>query len=155
FGGGFSGSGGAGGFGSSTSHTSSTASGLGGFGGALVGSGGQTSSTTTGGGVGHTNIPLHHPGVAKAVRPNTPLSIAHSVALDGSGAVAVGGDFLEPIDLGGGTLSNSGAFVARYDASGGYVWGKAFGAPKSSSSVRFIAFDGAGNTLVAGPFLGD
>jgi hypothetical protein len=76
------------------------------------------------------------------------------VAIDGAGDVIVGGDFQPPIDLGGGALSNSGAFVAKFGPSGSPQWSKAFGAMGSTSTLSALAVDGAGDVTVTGSFSG-
>jgi hypothetical protein len=77
------------------------------------------------------------------------------VAVDGSGNVIVAGTFDGTIDFGGGPLTTAGGrdiFVAKFSATGTYLWAKRFGGT-SDDWVRGIAVDGAGNVVLTGQFL--
>jgi hypothetical protein len=81
------------------------------------------------------------------------------VAVDAAGNVAVVGDSLSPsIAFGGTVLLNPGAkragFVAYLDATGSPVWAKGLGGALGDSTAAAVAFDGAGNVLVAGALSG-
>jgi flagellar hook capping protein FlgD/beta-propeller repeat-containing protein len=73
----------------------------------------------------------------------------HAMAVDGSGNVALVGNFGGIVDFGGGNLSSTGwdMFVARYNANGGHQWSKRFWGESAG-----IAADGAGNVFVTGSF---
>lgn len=74
-----------------------------------------------------------------------------------SGDLLIGGLFHNTIDIGGGTWTSAGdadAFIARLDASGGYIWGR----PMVGSAADYtfgIANDGQGRLLAAGSADGD
>jgi hypothetical protein len=84
-----------------------------------------------------------------------------SVAVDGSGNVVVTGIFSGTADFdpGSGTvnLSSDGGsydvFLAKYDASGSFVWASAMGGAESETS-KSVAVDGSGNAVVTGYFEG-
>ncbi len=78
------------------------------------------------------------------------------VATDADGNVAVCGMFMGTINPGGGTLTSAGiydAFVAVYDANGGFQWARRFGDNKSQAATA-VTFDPSGNVIVAGGFYG-
>jgi hypothetical protein len=75
---------------------------------------------------------------------------ALSVAVDGDGAVIVGGRMDGTIDLGGGPLSGSAdGFVAKLDVHGRHVWSQRFGGP-DSDEVSAVAVDETGSVFVTG-----
>ena len=84
----------------------------------------------------------------------------YGIALDGSGNLHVTGYFQSSsadFDPGAGTanLSTAGGrdvFIAKYDASGNYIWAKQMGGTNDDNGYG-IALDGSGNVLVAGDFL--
>ena len=82
------------------------------------------------------------------------IAMATAVTVDGTGNVFAGGSFQVPMDLGDGTLSNAGSFVAKLDPNGNALWSKAFGAAGSISDVSFVAADSSGNVIVVGTFSG-
>ena len=76
------------------------------------------------------------------------------VAVSGFGDIAVGGEFRNTTDLGGGTLTSNGAadvFVARYDSNGSHRSSRSFGG-SSSEGAQGVSFDGNGNLAIAGTF---
>jgi hypothetical protein len=76
------------------------------------------------------------------------------MAVDGGGNVAMTGAFSNTVDFGGGGLVSAGGrdiFIARYDASGAYLWSQGFGTPNNDAGKR-IAVDAAGNMVVTGNF---
>ncbi|MCE2835377.1 MAG: SBBP repeat-containing protein, partial [Chitinophagaceae bacterium] len=86
--------------------------------------------------------------------------VGRSVAVDGSGNVLVTGYFQGTVDFdpGPGTsnLTSAGSsdiYLAKYDASGNYVWAKRMGST-SQDYVQSIAVDGSGNMLLTGSFQG-
>ncbi len=89
----------------------------------------------------------------------TSNDVANGVAVDGSGNIVVTGYFSGTVDFGGGPLvsgSNSDVFVAKYSASGSYLWSGHFGGTTMSDSAMAtaVAVDGSGNIVVAGYFYG-
>lgn len=84
---------------------------------------------------------------------------ARSVAVHTNGDIALTGSFQRIADFGGISVTNrilanapSGdVFVARYDSNGQLVWVKGAGGT-SDDRARSVAFDRAGNVLVAGGF---
>ncbi|MBK7338438.1 MAG: SBBP repeat-containing protein [Saprospirales bacterium] len=84
-----------------------------------------------------------------------------SLTLDGSGNVLVTGYFMGTADFdpSGATANLTGAggsqdaFIAKYDASGNYVWAKGIGGTSADQS-NSIAVDGSGNVHITGTFLG-
>lgn len=91
---------------------------------------------------------------AKTFGPSTQLAAGRAVAIDASGNVTVGGDFQTPIDLGGGAISTGGDFVGKFGSSGSSLWSKGFGQTGSYSSVQYLADDGSGGVIAAGPYTG-
>ena len=87
--------------------------------------------------------------------PNNQRSEA--LAVDKStGSVALIGGLTGTADFGGGTLTDAGGgdlFIARYDASGAYIWSARYGDPASQSGKR-VAIDPNGNLLVTGILFG-
>ena len=91
----------------------------------------------------------------------TSSEVGYGIALDGSGNVHITGAFLSTtadFDPGVGTanLSNAGnddIFVAKYDASGNYLWAGRTGGTNSDIGYG-IAVDGSGNVHVTGSFQG-
>ncbi len=75
-----------------------------------------------------------------------------AVAVDASNNIALGGALYGSADFGGGTLTSAGsgdAFVAKYDASGNYLWAKSYG-DASLQQTKRLAFDPAGDVIVVG-----
>jgi hypothetical protein len=79
---------------------------------------------------------------------------ATAAAVDANGAVVIAGRLYGGADFGGGMLNSGGnysGFVAKYDASGTYVWAKLIAAGSSANvEINGIAVDPAGDVLVAG-----
>jgi hypothetical protein len=81
----------------------------------------------------------------------------NSVAVDGSGNVAVTGNFSGAIDFGGGTLVSSGTqdlFLAKLSATGGHLWSKRLGGASQFDAGNAVAVDGSDNILLTGYFAG-
>jgi hypothetical protein len=78
------------------------------------------------------------------------------MAVDGSGSIVVIGSFTGTVDFGGGPLTSAGLsdiFVAKYSASGTYIWSKVFG--NSNDDIGYgVAIDSSGNVIVTGYFAG-
>jgi hypothetical protein len=123
-------------------------------GGIFTGSTGSGGSSGSGGTVSGTPLTTVDAAWSKVFGPNPQLASSYAVSVDGTGAVIFGGDFSLPIDFGGGNLSNTGAFLVKYDTSGHHVWSKAFGTASSTSSVRFLDTDDGGNIYIGGPVNG-
>ena len=85
--------------------------------------------------------------------PGSQLAVSSAVAIDGAGDVIVGGTFGQPIDFGGGQLTNTGPFVAMFGPTGAYQWAKAFNSQGGAGAVTSIAVDGTG-VVAAGWFTG-
>ncbi len=83
---------------------------------------------------------------------------AKGVAVDGSGNVFVVGEFNGNADFGAGlpyvtSVGHSDVYLAKYSASGAYVWAKTFGDLKAEVSGG-VAVDGGGNVAITGRFMG-
>jgi hypothetical protein len=82
----------------------------------------------------------------------------NALALDAGGSVVyMAGDFGGLLDFGGGVLTQFGGydvFLARFDASGGHLWSKAFGSATGHDSAKSVATDGAGRIYLAGEVTG-
>jgi hypothetical protein len=81
---------------------------------------------------------------------------AGAIAADAGGAIAITGNVAGKIDFGGGNLTSAGAtdvYVAKFTASGMYLWGKRFGAAGADSG-RDVAIDPFGGIAVTGDFTG-
>jgi hypothetical protein len=91
---------------------------------------------------------------AKPVSATT-SNVGNGVAVDPSGTVAVTGYFIGTADFGGGPLTSAGltVFVAKYSASGGYVWARAFAGTASNQGYG-VAADRSGNVGATGYFQG-
>jgi len=77
------------------------------------------------------------------------------VAVDGSGNILVAGNFRGTTDLGGGPLTSAGGldmFVAKFSATGAFLWAKQFGSSNGDDSANSIAVDSSGNVIVTGYF---
>jgi hypothetical protein len=85
---------------------------------------------------------------------STSSDYGYAVAIDGSGNVVVAGDFVGTVDFGGGALTASGGgniFLAKYSATGGYLWVKNFGTSSSlAPHASGVAVDGNGNIALTG-----
>ena len=81
---------------------------------------------------------------------------ANGLAVDGAGNAFVTGSFEGVATFGTNTLTAADAgsfsdiFVAKFDANGGVVWARGFGADAVSDSGNALALDPVGNVLVAG-----
>jgi hypothetical protein len=83
-----------------------------------------------------------------------------ALAVDPQGAVAIAGQIRGSIDFGGGPLTNADpsmattdAYVAKLDATGGYVWAQRFG-DTAIQVATGVAMDAAGDVAVVGLFKG-
>jgi len=85
-----------------------------------------------------------------------------SIALDVAGNIHITGDFNSTVDFDPGAsivnLSapfNLGAFFAKYDNNGNYVWAKSIGGDASSACLGYsLKVDGSGNVCIIGFFEG-
>jgi FlgD Ig-like domain len=81
-----------------------------------------------------------------------------ALATDGSGNVIISGFYGGSVDFGGGTLTSlAGAnlFLAKFDASGNYIWSKSFGDTLySSEDGMWVATDASDNVIVTAEFDG-
>ena len=88
---------------------------------------------------------------------STQLDYGFDLGLDAAGHVYITGSFRDLIHFGGGntlfSTGNNDAFLAKYDSSGNFIWAKKAGG-SSSDIGRLIAVDKAGNSIIAGRFLG-
>jgi hypothetical protein len=85
-----------------------------------------------------------------AAGSETPMA----AALDSNGNIFVAGAFVSTIDVGGGALINAGQkdiFLAKYSASGQYLWSKRFGGA-GMDTVNSLATDGNGDVIMTGSF---
>ena len=87
-----------------------------------------------------------------------------ALAVESTGAVVVGGYFYGQVDLGGGPLTSAGgtdAFLARFDASGVFTYGKRFGGsyvypgqPKYvTDAILGVAVDAGDNAVIVGEYI--
>jgi len=76
---------------------------------------------------------------------------AELVATDPLGNIIIAGSLFGSLNLGGGTLTRDGAFLAKLDPSGRHVWSRDFG----PVAIRSIAVDPSGNVLAAGTLYGE
>jgi hypothetical protein len=91
----------------------------------------------------------------------TSLDVGSSISIDGTGTAYITGYFIGTVDFdpGVGTqnlTSSAGSydiFLAKYDASGNYVYAKCIGGT-SSDIGNSIAIDGTGNAYITGYFIG-
>jgi hypothetical protein len=77
------------------------------------------------------------------------------LAVDRSGNVILAGSFVTTVNFGGGILTSAGSFdvfVAKFDSSGVYQWGKQYG--DSGAAANAVATDACGNIFVTGAFGG-
>lgn len=78
--------------------------------------------------------------------------LARSVAIDGSGNLAITGRFEGIIDFGAGADTSAGSwdiFVAEFDSAGALLWSDGFG-DVNQQFGQSVAFDGSGNVIVTG-----
>lgn len=76
----------------------------------------------------------------------------YGVAIDGSGNVALAGNYRGLVDFGGvplGDAGNGDMFLAKYSSSGAHLWSKRFG-ESMSEKASAVATDAAGNILFTG-----
>ncbi|MFO0759151.1 MAG: hypothetical protein U0359_21845 [Byssovorax sp.] len=83
--------------------------------------------------------------------------LGEAIAADAMANVMIGGEFKGNVDFGGGVLSSAAGstdgYVAKFDQSGNHLWSKRFG-DAAEQHVRAVAFDPAGNAIIAGDFAG-
>jgi hypothetical protein len=80
--------------------------------------------------------------------------IGRAVTVDASGNLYVAGLFNGTVDFGAGGLTSSGAndvFLAKYDASGNYIWARRFGSIGQDIAYG-VATDASGNVFLTGAF---
>jgi hypothetical protein len=89
----------------------------------------------------------------------TSTDIAYALAIDASGNSYITGDFASTADFdpGAGTqnLTSAGGtdiFLAKYDASGNYVWAKGMGGITADIGYG-LAIDASGNSIITGSFI--
>ena len=94
---------------------------------------------------------------AKQISGTNDASV-NSLAVDGSGNVYLTGDFYQTADFdpGAGTANLSSAalsdvFIAKYNASGNYLWAKRIGAASYDTGSKLL-LDGNGNMCILGYF---
>lgn len=107
-------------------------------------------------GAGAVVVTYSHGGLAEAA-----LSVGQggrvaltTLALDGAGRMAVGGQYEGTVRFGGqqaGASEGGSPFIALYQ-DGALTWTKAI--RQARGTVRDVAMDGAGTVVAAGPFLG-
>ena len=94
---------------------------------------------------------------------NSTTNNIHSIAFDSSGNIIIGGSFEGTNDLnpGAGTfnvtpIGSGDAYILKLDASGGFLWAKAFGGDLiySRDAVTTLAVDGSDNIVASGNFYG-
>lgn len=79
-----------------------------------------------------------------------------AMTVDSLGNMIIAGSFAGTIDLGGGAMtatSGLDAYVAKFDASGAYLWARSFGG-QGTQVVSAMAADSAGNLVLTGGFEG-
>ncbi|MCK6551185.1 SBBP repeat-containing protein [Myxococcota bacterium] len=87
---------------------------------------------------------------------STSADLGYWTATDSRGAVYVAGSFQGTVDFGGGNLVSAGgydAFLAKYDASGAFLWAKRFGSTSTDHGYR-VAVDPNDNVILSGTFNG-
>ncbi|WP_434427349.1 hypothetical protein [Nannocystis pusilla] len=79
-----------------------------------------------------------------------------AMTCDDAGQLALTGEFLGGVDLGGGPVSAAAdGFVVTYDAAGEFQWAQQFGsAAESSARGRALAFTPGGELVMTGSFTG-
>jgi hypothetical protein len=79
----------------------------------------------------------------------------YGVRVDASGNVVVTGSFVGGVDFGGGrltsNLNSNDIFIAKYSATGGHSWSRAFGSTGDDHG-KAVAIDASGNVVVTGYF---
>lgn len=87
--------------------------------------------------------------------PGAGILFTLDVDVSSIGQIAVGGQFVSSVDLGGGTLTSMGqgdAFIARYDDNGAHLSSQSFGG-STTDGVQGVSFDSSDNLAIAGTFL--
>jgi hypothetical protein len=80
-----------------------------------------------------------------------------AVAVDADGNVFIIGDFTGTVNFGGGPLTSAGAFdifIAKFSASGAYLWSRSFGDADDDQYGIDVAVDQAGSVIATGYFAG-
>jgi hypothetical protein len=86
-----------------------------------------------------------------------PDQVANAVTVDGSGNVAVTGNFLGTVNFGGSLLTTAGGddiFLVKFDSNGNHQWSKRFGNASTDQIGRAVRASGAGDITLAGSFVG-
>jgi hypothetical protein len=94
--------------------------------------------------------------ILATVNSTTGNSSGAGVAMDRSGNVIVMGYFQNSCDFSGGSLTSNGGydgFVAKYSASGSYIWAERLGG-SGSDWGNGVAVDGNGSVVVTGTTMG-
>ncbi|APR80130.1 Hypothetical protein A7982_05477 [Minicystis rosea] len=82
---------------------------------------------------------------------------ARAVAVDGTGAAIVTGQFAGTIDFGGGALTSAGGtdvFLAKFDAGGTPVWSKIFGNSVAQLATDVTIVPGSNDIVISGYMVG-
>jgi hypothetical protein len=97
---------------------------------------------------------------AKKMGGTTGNDMGSGLAVDASGNCYIVGHFYNTVDFdpGAGTQNlsaagNSDIFLAKYDASGNYVWAKSMGSTGADTGYA-VAIDASGNSYITGTFIG-
>ncbi|MDZ4827031.1 MAG: fibronectin type III domain-containing protein [Actinomycetota bacterium] len=79
--------------------------------------------------------------------------VAHGIAIGPNNEIVIAGALSVACNFGSGfvTQNNTDVFVAKYDASGSFLWAKAFG-NMWGDGAKSVAVDGSGNVIIAGSF---
>lgn len=88
----------------------------------------------------------------------TNVERGHSVSIDSTGNILVGGSFYSTVDFDPGVgnfplvAQIQDAFLAKYDSLGDFVWARQLGAASSSTQGIMLAVDTSDNVLLVGSF---
>jgi hypothetical protein len=98
---------------------------------------------------------------AKSMGSSTGHDIGYAIAVDASGNSYITGYFSGTVDFdpGAGTqnltsVGSNDIFLAKYDASGNYLWAKGMGSSTGNDVGNALAVDASGNSYITGSFVG-